>query len=60
MEFYKSVFGGELMITTFKEFNVSQDPEEDNKVMHATLVADNGIEFMVSDTPESMEYQYVA
>lgn len=56
MEFYKTVFGGKLTISTFKEYNASQDPSEDNKVMHAMLEADNGITFMASDTPHQMEY----
>ncbi len=57
MEFYKTVFGGKLVISTFKEYQASQDPSEDNKVMHAMLEADNGITFMASDTPSSMEYK---
>jgi PhnB protein len=57
MEFYKTVFGGELKISTFKEFHASEDPAEENKVMHAVLIAPNGIEFMSSDTPNSMEYK---
>jgi PhnB protein len=57
MEFYKTVFGGKLTISTFKEYHASQDPSEDNKVMHAMLVAENGITFMAADTPNSMGYQ---
>lgn len=57
MEFYQSVFGGKLDINTFKEFHASEDPSEDNKVMHAMLEAENGITFMASDTPSSMEYK---
>ena len=57
MEFYKTVFGGNLTISTYKEFHASQDPAEDNKVMHAMLVAENGITFMAADTPNSMGYQ---
>lgn len=56
MEFYKTVFGGTLTINTFEEFHASEDPSENNKVMHAMLEADNGITFMASDTPNSMEY----
>lgn len=56
MEFYKTVFGGKLVMNTFKEFNASQDPNEDNKIMHSQLDADNGITFMGSDTPSRMEY----
>lgn len=56
MEFYKSIFGGELRLSTFKEYNASQDPSEDNKIMHAELNAGNGIDFMAADTPKRMEY----
>ena len=56
MEFYQSVFGGKLTMSTFKEFNASQDPSEDHKIMHSVLEAENGITFMSADTPNSMEY----
>ena len=56
MGFYQTVFGGKLAISTFKEFHASQDPSEDDKVMHSVLDADNGITFMASDTPDRMEY----
>jgi PhnB protein len=56
MEFYKTVFGGKLTISTFKEYHVSQDPKEDDKVMHAMLVGENGITFMAADTPNQMEF----
>jgi len=56
MEFYKTVFGGTLESHTFKEYNASQDPSEDNKIMHSMLQAENGITFMAADTPNSMEY----
>jgi PhnB protein len=56
MEFYKSVFGGTLDLRTFKDYHASQDPSEDDKIMHSVLEAD-GITFMASDTPDRMEYQ---
>jgi len=56
MEFYKTVFGGKLTMSTFKEYHASQDPSEDERIMHSMLEADNGITFMASDTPGSMEY----
>ena len=57
MEFYRSVFGGELTMSTFKEFNASTDPSEDDLVMHAQLEGDHGVVFMGSDTPQRMEYR---
>jgi PhnB protein len=56
MEFYQAVFGGKLTLNTFKEFHASQDPSEDDKIMHSMLEAENGIAFMAADTPNSMEY----
>ena len=56
MEFYQGVFGGKLDMTTFKEFEASQDPAEDDKIMHAMLEAPNGMVLMGADTPMVMEY----
>ncbi len=57
MEFYKSVFGGTLTISSFKDFGMAQDPSQEQLVMHSMLEADNGITFMASDTPPSMPYR---
>ena len=57
MDFYRTVFGGELDVSTFKDFHASQDPIEDNMIMHSVLEADNGITIMASDTPSRMEYR---
>jgi PhnB protein len=57
MEFYRSVFGGQLTMSTFKEFNASTDPSEDDLVMHAQLEGEHGVVFMGSDTPQRMEYR---
>ena len=56
MEFYRSVFGGELTLSTFGEFQASQDPAEQDKIMHGMLVADSGLTLMGADTPNSMSY----
>ncbi len=56
MEFYHSVFGGEITISTFAEFQASQSPDEDNLVMHSALTVPGGIALMASDTPRRMEY----
>lgn len=57
MEFYKSIFGGELRLSTYQEFKASEDPSEYNKIMHAELNTGNGIDFMAADTPNRMEYR---
>jgi PhnB protein len=60
MEFYRSVFGGELTLATFEEYHASEDPTEKDKIMHAQLRAANGITIMAADTPNQMEYKPVA
>lgn len=57
MEFYQSVFGGKLTMSTFREYFASEDPSESDKIMHAMLEGDNGITFMAADTPNRMPYQ---
>lgn len=56
MEFYRSVFGGDLTMSTFAEFQASQDPSEQDKIMHAQLVSPGGLTLMASDSPNAMEY----
>jgi PhnB protein len=57
MEFYRSVFGGELEIATFKEYQASSDPSEDDKVMHSVLRTESGLTIMAADVPNRMGYQ---
>ena len=56
MEFYKSVFGGELTVSTFGEYQASQDPAEQDKVMHSMLTTDGGMVLMAADTPNGMDF----
>jgi PhnB protein len=57
MQFYQSVFGGELNISTFADFHASEDPAEADKVMHAQLTTDAGYTLMGSDTPNRMDLE---
>ena len=56
MEFYKSVFGGTLTLSTFGEFGAQEAPEAD-KIMHGMLETDSGFTLMGSDTPPGTEYK---
>ena len=55
MEFYKSVFGGELVLNTFGESG-APDTDFADKIMHAMLETDSGYAIMGSDTPPGMPY----
>ena len=57
MEFYKSVFGGELTVSTFGEFQMPGISADDaDKIMHGQLTTPAGFTLMGSDTPEGMPY----
>ena len=56
MNFYQSVFGGELTLSTFGDFQASDDPAEAEKIMHGMLTSPQGLVLMGADTPNSMEY----
>jgi PhnB protein len=58
MEFYKTVFGGELTLSTFGEAGMTDHGVKPDQIMHAQLVADNGITLMASDTATGMR-EYV-
>ena len=55
MEFYHSVFGGDLRINTFGEFG-SPDPAVADKVMHAMLTSPKGYLLMASDTAPGVPF----
>jgi len=55
MDFYHSVFGGELTRSTFGEFGASEDPDEQDKIMHSQLETESGLTLMAADTPNSMD-----
>ena len=54
MEFYKSVFGGDLQVMPFGD--MAHSPEEKNLVMHGMLTTPSGFTLMGSDTPANMTY----
>ena len=56
MDFYHSVFGGELTSSTFAEMHASEDPAEGDKIMHSQLETPAGFTVMGADTPAGMEY----
>ena len=54
MEFYRSVFGGELTLSTFGEGGMTDDPAQQDKIMHAMLDAGPDLVLMASDAPPGM------
>jgi PhnB protein len=54
LEFYHSVFGGDLTSMTYAEGGADAAPEDVDKIMHGQLIAPSGLTLMVSDAPSSM------
>jgi PhnB protein len=58
MEFYQSVLGGELEISTFEGYeDMGIAPDERHLVMHAQLTTPDGLVLMGADTPSGMPYE---
>src|SRR5687767_12480516 len=56
LEFYKSVFGGELSLSTFGELG-GQDTPNPDRIMHGMIETDTGFTLMCADTPPGMEHE---
>jgi len=54
MDFYRSVFGGELTTSTYAEGGFSDDPVQGDRIMHSMLDAGPGLVIMGSDAPPGM------
>lgn len=54
MEFYRTVFGGELTLNTYGEFGAEGSPDAD-KIMHGMLEGDGGLALMGADNPPGEE-----
>ncbi|MFZ0530484.1 MAG: VOC family protein [Propionicimonas sp.] len=57
MEFYQSVFGGDLVVSTFGDFQVpGLEPDQVDKVMHSQLTTPAGFTLMGADVPPGMPH----
>jgi PhnB protein len=56
LEFYQSVFGGDITIVTYKDAHSVQDPSEAGQVMWGQVAAKNGFRVMAYDVPSRMPW----
>ncbi len=56
MEFYQSVFGGNLTLDTFGQYGAANSPDAD-KIMHSVLETDSGFTLMGADVPSDQEHK---
>ncbi|WP_409185408.1 VOC family protein [Amycolatopsis sp. VS8301801F10] len=51
LEFYRSVFGGEIQIATYGDFGMPQDAPGADQVVFGQVVGENGFQVMAYDVP---------
>jgi PhnB protein len=56
LEFYQTVFGGELTLNTFGQYGSPDSPEAD-RIMHGMLETTSGFTLMGADVPPGMEHE---
>jgi PhnB protein len=59
MEFYTSVFGGNLSLSTFADLGAKDSPDAD-RIMHGMLETDAGYAIMGADITSEMSYEQPA
>lgn len=58
MEFYRSVFGGDVTLSTFGDFQMpGVGEDEKDKIMHGQLTTPSGFTLMGADAPSTMPTQ---
>lgn len=57
LEFYQSVFGGEIAVVSYQDAHNVQDPSEADQIMWGQVQGDNGIHLMAYDVPVRMPYE---
>lgn len=56
LEFYQSVFAGELVIITNEDMGITGDPAEAKQVKWGQVTADNGFRVMAYDVPSAQPW----
>lgn len=56
LEFYQSVFGGEIMLATYTDAHSAQDPAEADWITWGQVKADNGFHVMAYDVQVRNEF----
>ena len=56
LDFYRSVFGGQLVAVTYADAHNVQDPDDADKVMWGQVEADSGFRVMAYDVPAGQPF----
>lgn len=56
LEFYHSVFGGEVVAVTYEDAHNVARPEEAKQIMWGQVASDNGFRIMAYDVPSTLPF----
>jgi len=56
LEFYQSVFGGNLVVVTYEDAHNVQNPDEADQIMWGEVVSDDGFRVMACDVPSATAF----
>ncbi|MDT0431882.1 MULTISPECIES: VOC family protein [Streptomyces] len=56
LDFYRSVFGGDLATVTYQDAGAVDDPAEADQVMWGQVTAENGFRVMAYDVPSRLPW----
>lgn len=56
LDFYRSVFGGEQVVLTYRDAHAVQNPDEADQVMWGQVAAESGFRVMAYDVPSSLAW----
>ncbi|MGH2448320.1 MAG: VOC family protein [Chloroflexota bacterium] len=56
LEFYQSVFGGDISIATYADIHAVEDPSQTNQVAFGRVTAPNGFDIMAYDVQPSKAF----
>lgn len=56
LEFYRSVFGGQLTAMSYADAHAVQNPAEADQIMWGQVVAENGFHIMAYDVPSALPW----
>ena len=57
LEFYHSVFGGQLVALTNEQGGRTEDPDQLQQIIFGQVIAENGFQIMAYDVPSTMSYE---
>jgi PhnB protein len=56
LEFYHSIFGGDIALATYADIHAAEDPSQDDQISFGRVTAPNGFDIMAYDVQPSKAF----